>query len=281
LPTALDINAKLPVDAPRAVVGLRQKLNLLDSNLILAWAGNRLQAMSLARSIRDAVRAGATNQGIIALIDETPLPDRNDVSFLGTIATPLEQQGSYDLGHFLYNARQRHRGEITVSAAGSGAEDLFECLPHALSLLDEHERVESQVTKLGAAISGFFVGQEATTGLNLLNWWGGALELAYFDEGRFLKVDGVLHTLWRARKMSEDDFSIELRPAFIKYDYFGDALVVQSFEFELDSKSPQRARMLQHTYRPYAPLLKGLQEYDWDAAPHLTCSIEFFAGMCS
>jgi hypothetical protein len=58
IPTVADVNAKLPSGVARSVVGLAQKLNLISDRLVVAWAGNLLQARSLIREIAERVAEG-------------------------------------------------------------------------------------------------------------------------------------------------------------------------------------------------------------------------------
>ena len=53
IPTVADVNAKFPPEVARSVVGLAQKLNLISDRLVVAWAGNLLQARSLIREIAE------------------------------------------------------------------------------------------------------------------------------------------------------------------------------------------------------------------------------------
>src|SRR5262249_5218892 len=100
IPAIAKINARLPGGTSRSVIGLTQKLNLISDRLVVAWAGNVLQARLLIREISEAVAGGASTwQEVGHVLQQTPESDRNDVSLIGSILVP-SQGPKLGLQHF-------------------------------------------------------------------------------------------------------------------------------------------------------------------------------------
>jgi hypothetical protein len=262
IPTVADVNAKLPSGVARSVVGLAQKLNLISDRLVVAWAGNLLQARSLIREIAERVAEGTAMkwQDVASIIDAIPAVDKNDVSLIGTILTPAGSSG-VDLQHFNYCAERKCINGTEIVAAGSGADDLIALASQTNSVAMPEDNLLWAVRQ-GLALPAPLVGYEASTAGNILDWWGGAIEIAGVANRRFQKATNILHTIWRATRSDEACYEIKLIPKFIKYDYFEDVLLVQT----LDLSDPPRSGsgdIIEHALRCYTPLLKNSRQYDF------------------
>jgi hypothetical protein len=114
----------------------------------------------------------------------------------------------------------------------------------------------------GLALAAPLVGYEASTGNNILNWWGGAIEIAGVANRRFQKATNILHTIWRATRTDDNRYEIKLVPKFIKYDYFEDVLLVQTLDLS-DPPITGAGDIIEHALRCYTPLLKNSRQYDF------------------
>ena len=273
IPTVANINAKLPPDITRSVVGMSQKLNLISDRLLVAWAGNMLQARLLTREIAEKVADGIATkwQDIGAIIDRIPEGDRNDVSLIGTILNP-----GIDIQHFHLCAQKKLVNGIEIVTAGSGADDL-------IALASQTGVIQTGTTdnflwavKQGLSLAAALVGYELSTGDNILNWWGGAIEIAGIANGRFRKASNILHSIWQATMTDKDRYEIRLIPKFIKYDYFEDVLLVQTLDVS-DPLGVGTGEVNEHALWCYTPLLKNRNQYDFsklvipDFSHHTLC----------
>jgi hypothetical protein len=114
----------------------------------------------------------------------------------------------------------------------------------------------------GSVLLANLLGNEARTGRNLLERWGGGFEVATIIDARFQKLTGVLHTFWEFSKSRSGQLEIKLMPVFQKLDYWNDVLVIRTLELERDQKSPRVKR--DNVHRVF-PLLKGPEKYDMSA----------------
>jgi hypothetical protein len=170
--------------------------------------------------------------------------------------------------HFSYGADSVTDGDITIEAAGSGADDLLALVPQLSSITSPPEcginssDYRTWVLQQGLALVCQFVGHETSTGQNLLDWWGGGFEFAVIDSGGFRKMSNILHTFWHAvPAVAEKEFQLKNILKFMKYDYFDDALVIQTLEYT-DKTAAGQSTVKEHGYWIYPSLLKGIADYD-------------------
>jgi hypothetical protein len=268
IPAIPDINSKLPSGADWSVSVTRQKLNILGDRLAIAWACDYLQAYSLARKIRDAVAGGAIyHKEIFRVIEGVDGCDRDNVALIGTVLTP--DANGIRLEHFSYAARKSLIGPTELVAAGTGADDLQRLFPQLIKALPTPTADFSSnllwANQVGAAIAAALVGSETANAANILDRWGGGIEVATVVGKRFMKMGDVLHTAWKAKpRTSESEWEITLLPKLIKYDYFDDALVVQTLEGPLQWNTllDGRDEPTQHCCYLSFPLLRGRREYN-------------------
>ncbi|HWX82161.1 MAG TPA: hypothetical protein VNZ48_01065 [Xanthobacteraceae bacterium] len=269
IPAIKDINARLPKGTPRSVHALRQKLNLISDRLIVAWAGSYLQARSLMSEMKRAADNGnITLENIRQIVESRDPGDRDDLQFVGTLLTPNHLgDGRVYLQHFEYCIDCISMGDVQIYAGGSGANDLLRIVPHGVvsnplpDCQPESPEHYDWALAQAMAVSGALIGHETTTAENIPNWWGGGIEVASFVEGKFQKLTDVLHTVWRAIKIDSQRYEICFVPKLIKYDYFEDALVAQTFSISINSAN-HKAVVEDHSYRMYTPILKGRHSYD-------------------
>jgi hypothetical protein len=115
--------------------------------------------------------------------------------------------------------------------------------------------------RLLLAWAGTFFPHEIMTGGHLLEWWGGAFEIATFDNGSIRKRSNVLFTLWRLIPNIDGSYQLALAPRFIKQHYFDDALIVQDLKVVIQGNGCIGMPTLSvHTV---LPLLKNEPDYDF------------------
>ncbi len=74
-------------------------------------------------------------------------------------------------------------------------------------------------------------------------------------------MTNILHTVWRAIRVSSERYEIRFVPKLIKYDYFDDALVAQTLNVAINAGSG-KLTIEDHSYRMYLPILRGRRDYD-------------------
>lgn len=283
IPAADNINALLPEHCTRAISGLHQKISLLSDRLTVAWAGSYIQARAMMRDLLQLEAEGKLGLDQIQNhILSVPESERNDLSLLVSVCTPDKSGGSgVYVENIEYNAiHLRREGERHV-VAGSGSDAFLNLLPQITDQLEkfpaESDDAFIQIEAASLAMAAEFIGHEMLIGTNLLDWWGGGFEVAVLRDQKFTKLGNILHTFWRVEK-SEERCSLWLKPTFIKYDYFNEALIIQKLHCAVSA--PQKVKLISHDYRVFTPVFKQRSDYDFTSFPlpsltydHLCCYV--------
>jgi hypothetical protein len=261
---AENINQHLPADREFSIAGMRQKLNFLSERLLLAWAGSEHQARQLFRVLMELERDDClTMENIEQVIEGAPFESFDELSIIGTLMTPDQEGGGVTITQFDFNVKiadlKRHEGSVT--AYGTGAKRFFAVLPDLLQPIHVQEEKFIKAEQLAAGLIGTFFPHEIMTGGHLLEWWGGAFEIATFDNGSIRKRSNVLFTLWRLIPNIDGSYQLALAPRFIKQHYFDDALIVQDLKVVIQGNGCIGMPTLSvHTV---LPLLKNEPDYDF------------------
>ncbi len=226
----------------------------------------------LIREISEAVSGGASTwQEIGQLLERISEKDRDQVSLIGTILTP-GQGRLIGLQHFQYRVERRLIGSTEIIAAGTGADDLMGMVPQIISSIPMPPRDFGAenfgwANQVGIGLAGALIGHESIAGRNILDWWGGAIEIASIVHDRFQKASNVLHTIWRVIKVENRRLEIRLVPKFLKYDYFQDVLIVQTLDVSVrdELQAAPTLHVNEHALRLYTPMLKSRRDYDFSS----------------
>jgi len=270
IPALRNINNQLPDNADRQISGMAQKLNRLSDRLFVSWAGSYIQARAMLRDLKELEEAtdNLTRDQIMEMIMQVPEGDRDDLAIIGTYCTPNDRiEGDLRADNFTYAATKYTKVGEEITVAGSGAETFMGVLPSITEGRPPPSNIDEGlfewVEQTNFALLGQFVGEEMLIGNNLLDWWGGAFEIATVMDQAIRKVDDILFTFWKILPdHNGESMSLRLIPKFLKYDYIEDVLVVQKLECTVTEN--QTLSIDAHDFRCYTPILKtGLGEYDF------------------
>jgi hypothetical protein len=212
-------------EAAAHVSMLRQKVNIINDDMILVWAGNLLQASAAFRHIAEAIeRRPAAAEDIGAVIGAIPEGQRNDLSLIGLI-----QKSSGFTSFFWHNALQ-----IPVEVCGNAviAGTGIDYVARLVAELEHKRRCNPQddeSDELKAVLFAMLIAAEAAglehfSGANLVDRWGGAIEVASFERRRAKKLSDTLYAFWDFQ--TEAGGRLELIPKFVKVQYHKDLLVI-------------------------------------------------------
>jgi hypothetical protein len=131
---------------------------------------------------------------------------------------------------FLYGGETRHfnsRIFTNVVAAGSGAHGIASLIQR---MEETGVRVKGapalwKVVSYAMALGSQVAGIEYITQDNLLDGWGGGLEIAVFSNGIATKVGEILYGFWRCDRR-EDEWHLRFVPTFVKLEYQNDLMIM-------------------------------------------------------
>lgn len=266
----LDINALLPSDAECQIAGTVQKINMIGDRVVVAWAGDTGQAREIIRSIAELEKCNRlTFSTLDELIDASKSKIKDSVALIGVLITKDERGEIVGLEWFDFNGDLR-TGTVggtfyDIMVAGTGKTTFLRLLNDLLPTFEKNGDLLAHADQIAASLISTFFPNEIMTGGNLMEWWGGAFEIATFnaDAKAIQKVSDILFTFWRVVPGKTDSVELALVPRFIKQGYFSDALVVQDLKAEITNGKLQQPIL--HTHM-VLPILKAKEDYDFNLA---------------
>jgi hypothetical protein len=205
----------------RRISSTCQKVNIINDNICLCWAGSFLRAKLLANFLvkysQDNLALDRDN--LYSAIAEYLgfAHDLKDFEFLicfwdGTDIHYFSNFPDYDLD----NVRE-------VRAAGSG-------VSHFLQHIERAARDHSGNTALGynelaldaLGYIGLASAQQFFSGHGLDEWWGGAFEIVTFSDWKFMKAGPICWLYWDCVEIGPCQYTLTLMRPFM-YQYYIDS----------------------------------------------------------
>lgn len=233
-PALLDVNDQFR-SASSKVVALRQKVNILSDDVILAWQGSYTQACSVFKEVAEELKTPNRAKYVSDIVREAVTVDNPDLTIIGFA------RGESKTKIFCAGRVKEYGSKLfsNVIAAGSGADDMATLIRkmEGPSYVYGNQGVTdyANVILRGIALSAQAMGLEHLTFQNLWALWGGGVEIALFDRGKARKAGNLLHTFWDCSKQEDGLWHLRHVPTFIKMEYQGDVLVTRTLsETEVD-----------------------------------------------
>lgn len=226
-PIVGDVTRVFPRGSGWSIVGLRQKVNLVANNCVVAWADNELAAKIVIKELR-------------ALSTDSPLSFDRIADYFKNIDPNLVGLGVNIVGwvkedkgfrRFCFNALTTKTGAFgELSIAGSGTDPflkLTEEMPLELPIADREINSLEKAVSLSLMSTGLMLQSEFHTQDTLLNFFGGGYEIASFVKDRFSKIGDITFVCWAAEL--KDNFVYISHPLLaLKQDYLNDILLIRS-----------------------------------------------------
>ncbi len=156
IPAARNINSLLPTSATRSIIALRQKVNILSDELIVAWAGSYSQARVAMRDMLQMQQNGRlNNQSFEEYINAADPRDINDLSLLATKCTPSNNgQHGVTFEHIDFNFNEMKKNGEAHATCGSGTDTFFNIIPQVTKSLRRVKRGSSKAFTQVEALTG-------------------------------------------------------------------------------------------------------------------------------
>lgn len=224
IPSFDNINELLHGRQRAPISGLVQKLNFVSNACVLGWANSYIHAKAIFRELQDSERQVLQYNGIKEAIANIPPQDDPETSLIGLYRSRNETTLFYKNVQEINSDRYKEN----IFGAGSGI-DHFEWFlsKFRTNFAGTHQSQASNdyhhAFGLAVWLAGQAMGTEILTGGNLLENWGGAIEIVIPQGGVLKKIDNVLYTFWI---IDEDRKYFGMQPFFVKTYYEGDVLIV-------------------------------------------------------
>ncbi|MDF1778695.1 MAG: hypothetical protein P1V13_21935 [Rhizobiaceae bacterium] len=275
LPAMSDVNSMLPDEAWGYVSGVTQKLNIIDNNFMVAWAGNYLQARFAISHLKKAIRAGAATSADIKTALNDIAPEIQEISLLGLLVRPNGQPNGVHIASFAVDVETYNINDVDVRLAGTGQWHVKELLPHAIQRNDQIPLIEQAINS-SIALSGALIGREMDTASNLAQMWGGAIEIGFVANGRLQKLDRVLHIQSRVVHMGDGVVEFQFWPKLTHYRYLEQYLLISTIELFEQGQPKLERYLVSPMIRNSPPTIEKDSQYHLDFAYDYVCCYTSF-----
>jgi len=212
-----------------AITGLNQKVTILSSNCIIAWAGSKIGAKNAITDLKLlSQNRQLTGDIILQHLSEDKDLQQHPASFVGFI---LQDNGIWQ---FHFNAdlfESPSLGAVYLSGSGSNVIHEFSNLLTAVKCkttgeVNNAHMAISRALTLGSLLlqAEFHGGDSATT---LRNMFGGGYEIALYLNGSFQKLSDFTYLFWQA-ELKNDNINISMPQFIVKQKYIKDNLFIRS-----------------------------------------------------
>jgi hypothetical protein len=234
VPASRNINERIFLRPNFYIVGLTQKLVLLNSKLAIAWSGRYGRAADLFSSLEPLRRIDTIDASYVsAMLDALDEPIKRDLSWIALVAT-----GS-DCTLLTHRVEPlRDYGPIThVTFGGSGSGQFSHIFPQLCrNILEVNPDATVEVMREGfvATVLGALAGEEFDRPLPLQEGWGGGFEVVKLVDGPMSKLTRQLSLNFIAQQQGEE-WAVWFVPNLRHTDYWNELTMVQTIEHEIDA----------------------------------------------
>ncbi len=251
------INVIFPEGSGFTPIGLLQKICLLNDYLAVAWAGNKVKALSTVKELSRLTRPFTADRIAHFL---TGVPKEEDVAL---ICWCIDEK-TKDLAIFgrgLYKTfPNKDFGEIL--AAGTGIEhlksylNLLGNLPFTSFSSPSPPSRGIEMIKNVTLLTSFLLRQGMNFKLNnegsinhhntFLHYFGGGFEVVYRRGGKLCKLQDICYVFWRVSLVSNNEIRISLELEIFYYTYYKDLMVINSLFTSTDHSQTNIGKIRRH-----------------------------------
>lgn len=226
-----------------SILGLRQKVVLINEHCVLAWAGSWLGAKLAIDELRTiAANTTLTRDGVCAFLASHHEANALGTSFVGWVHE--EEHGR--VGQFRHEAEIINAGSLgRMSVQGTGTDAIKELVDLWKGMQwKETGEVNSgtRAVSTGLAMSGILLRSELHGGdaaPTLRSMFGGGYEVATFSNGHFHKAGNLTFLIWSAM-VNSDGVRLTLPQLIVKQAYIDDVLLLRSARITSEGNDPPK-----------------------------------------
>lgn len=254
-------------DSGWGISGLRQKVNIVSKNCVIAWAGDWLTAKIVISSLHELSKTkDLTTEDIIFAVDKNPDIKANSAQFLGLLFENGEMITIYEDDTIEFDSGKL--GKVYAAGSGVGAIKDFSTMLERAEFSPNDLGIINGVAK-SLAFGGFLLNtewRERSSAVTLRSMFGGGYEIAFFSQEKMQKVAETTYLFWDATLL-QDEIRVSLPYFLLKQAYIDDHLLIRSFRLQdrddqsvslLDEQRLIIKPMFDTPHRPSIEKLKSL-----------------------
>lgn len=257
IPTNETLKESAPENLYFGIRTLRQKVNVLSSNLMIAWCGDMCAAHTILKEIKDRNdKKKFTQKSLKSFFESDEAIEwmgNIEVGFIGYI---IDDHGIKQF-HYSFNEAEINQKTIppygNTLIAGSGSNDLIHLLeeivqPRKPSIPKKNSEFDEAVIE-SLSICGALL---ATDFKNILLGYGGSFEIATLSKkGMFEKLNNLTYFQWSVSNCESSNPKLDLVGKAYKQIYINDLLVVFTLSMSKKPKPLNRDGVPSYIYTEF------------------------------
>lgn len=234
IPTLRDANSLATKNSDRLVSKLVQKVTIITTRLVLAWAGSEFCARFILREILELENPSFDQ--VRCILEKWQQESGVDLYITGIfLLEPIDRaipvvRFAWDSSEGWESNSYTYPNYGQCFIGGSGKDELLKLIQHGAINSSEKFTHEEGAILLSLAHLGKLAGEQMRTGAGIAELFGGAFEIATVIDRQIRKISNVAYHFWEISKTDEEEATISMY-ASIKIDYFEDYLVVRKIDF--------------------------------------------------
>lgn len=239
----------------RQIVGLEQKIALINDHVALGWSGTTAVAKSILREIKQILgNSPADGNRMNQIFSMFSKQDLAHVSMVGA----LSYKGHVEICGQVRLYSQQYG---PYYAAGTGIHHMVELLDSPVDYFTEGSIVGFPVPATTALwMAGHLLGAEVRGKGTLQDHYGGAFEIAYSDGHMIRKFGDILWSFWNVTVVSSEQFSFAPIGRVLKQSYRDKTLLLRSIDLEW--KSATNASLSGDDFYVVSPIYRNTRNVD-------------------
>jgi len=240
IPTIGNVSNVFPEGSGYTITGLRQKINIINENLAIGWAGSYIAAKTIISELKKQSNSQKlTRQSIHDFFREiyrnpSEWGANQGVAFLGYIAD------SEGIEHFeysfndclIYQTNSSRYGDVKICGSGNSyMENLLKKISRPSLGSGKIQTDFDDVVIECLTICGWLFNYEMSVSENLWSYYGGAYEIATLVEGRFQKLNDITYLAWIIENIDIAP-KLKLVNQGFKLAYIDDLLCIHTINFD-------------------------------------------------
>ncbi len=207
------------------VPALRQKVNILREDVIVAWERDYERARSLLKEMSEALDAGCPSKYVVEILKAWPTDEKKHFSVIALIREPETTTVVWDGDEILHLNSNIFSSVIGTGSGKADIAGLMQRFEAGNLRVDDNAPDPLKLAMYSMVLGSQAAGLELMTQQNLPQLWGGCVETSLFNRGVATKVGEILYAFWECDKR---ELKLELLPTFLKQEYQGELMVAHT-----------------------------------------------------
>ncbi len=254
IPTVVNSQVIFPEGSGWTITNLKQKVNIISNNLMIAWAGDYVAAKYVISELKRLSESQQlTKESIHIFFTEEVIQHigrQQNVVFIGCVAnSDVFDFFDYAFGLDVQKLNHSRYGEMMICGTGlCDVQEILETISRQ-STRDNMSEFDNAVIET-ITLCGYLMARDSQS---LLSFFGGGYEIATFLEDKFSKIEDYSYLYWLFRE--DLNGKIDLFSKAYKTAYSNDILLIYSIQVKQIEQASELDKSKNYTVFPIEKIL--------------------------